>query len=97
MGTPIVNATEAPTAIATKTAAAAATSIVSRAPGGTHKICQLTGDTDRELNQPTQNQTGTRYGVLGTDLGFSFPFDNRLYFLFGDTVGMHGGDSIAYS
>jgi hypothetical protein len=97
IGTPIVSATEAPTAIATKTPAATATSIVSRAPGGTHKICQLTGDTDREIGKPTLNQTGSRYGVLGADLGFSFPFDNRLYFLFGDTLGLHGGDSIAFS
>ena len=97
IGTPIVNATDAPTDIATKTAAATATSVVRRAAGGTQKICQLTGDTDRELNQPTHNQTGAKYGVLGTDLGFSFPFDNRFYFLFGDTVGLHGGDSIAYS
>jgi hypothetical protein len=72
-------------------------SVVRRATVGTRKICQFTGNTDRELNQPTHNQTGTKYGVLGTDLGFSFPFDNRLYFLFGDTVGLHGGDSIAYS
>jgi hypothetical protein len=37
--TPIVNATEAPTAIATKTATATAISVVRRAAGGTHKIC----------------------------------------------------------
>jgi Domain of unknown function (DUF4185) len=84
---PASSATFEPTAI----------TIVHRTAGGTHKICQLTGDIDRELKQPTLNQTGSRYGVLGTDLGFSFPFDDRLYFLFGDTVGMHGGDSIAYS
>jgi len=88
-----------PTAAASATieSTAESVSLVKRGAGGTHKICQLTGDTDRELNQPTLNQTGSRYGVLGTDLGFSFPFDSRLYFLFGDTVGVHGGDSIAYS
>jgi hypothetical protein len=30
-------------------------------------------------------------------LGFSFLHEGRTYFLFGDTVGLHGGDSIAYS
>jgi len=76
---------------------ATATYLVRRAAGGTQKICQLTGDTDRELGKATINQTGSRYGVLGTDLGFSFPFEDRLYFLFGDTVGVHAGDSIASS
>jgi hypothetical protein len=72
-------------------------SIVRRGAGGTSKICQLTGDTDRETGRPTLNRTGSRYGVFGTDLGFSFPFGDRLFFLFGDTVGVHAGDSIAYS
>ncbi len=65
--------------------------------GSTRKICQLTGDTDHQLSQPTLNQTRTRYGVFGTDLGASFAHDGFLYFLFGDTVGLHGGDSIAFT
>ncbi len=89
--------TEKPTTRATKEPTSTAVSVVRRAAGGTQKICQLTGETDRELNQPTLNQTGSRFGVLGTDLGFSFPFEGKLYFLFGDTIGVHGGDSIAYS
>jgi hypothetical protein len=90
-------AIEKPTAGATVKPTATSISFVRRAAGGTHKICQLTGDTDREIGKPTLNQTGSRYGVFGADLGFSFPFGNRLYFLFGDTVGVHAGDSIAYS
>lgn len=83
--------------IGTVEPAPTSTSVVRRAAGGVEKICQLTGDIDRELNQPTLNQTGSRYGVFGTDLGFSFPYGDRLYFLFGDTVGLHAGDSVAYS
>jgi hypothetical protein len=93
----VTNATATGAPAASETKVATATYLVRRADGGTRKICQITGDTDRERNQPTLNRTGSRYGVFGTDLGFSFPFDERLYFLFGDTVGVHTGDSIAYS
>jgi len=82
---------------ATVTATLEAAYTVQHVTGSTQKICQLTGDNDRQTAQPTLNQTQSRYGVFGTDLGFSFLHDGRLYFLFGDTVGLHGGDSIAYS
>ncbi len=65
--------------------------------GSTKKICQLTGDLDRQTGQPTINLTQTNFGVRGTDLGFSFLHEGRTYFLFGDTIGDHGGDSIAYT
>jgi hypothetical protein len=68
--------------------------------GSSKKICQITGDMDRERNQPTLNQTQTRFGVAGTDLGFSFEHDAKTFFLFGDTLGRKnvvGADSIAYS
>ena len=39
---------------------------------GTGKVVQLTGDTDRERNCKTSNQTATRYKIYGTDLGVSF-------------------------
>jgi hypothetical protein len=39
-----------PAASATIESTAAAAPVVTRAAGGTHKIRQLTGDTDRELN-----------------------------------------------
>ncbi len=87
--------TPTPTGTAAVTAPPALT--VKHVPGSTQKICQLTGDLDRQTGQPTANQSGSRYGVFGTDLGFSFVHEGSTYFLFGDTVGLHGGDSIAYT
>jgi len=53
---------------------------------GTRKVVQLTGDTDRETGKKTPNQTAQRFGVYGTDLGISFNYNGKLYFLFGDTT-----------
>ena len=50
------------------------------------KVCQLTGDTDRQLGAPTLNRTGERAGVWGTDLGASFEHKGSLWLLFGDTI-----------
>src|SRR5215470_14572922 len=51
------------------------------------KICQLTGEVDR---QPPGRATGgvlggETGGVTGTDLGFPFEYNSKLYFLFGDS------------
>src|SRR5579864_8039897 len=54
-------------------------------PHSTHKICQETGETDRELGKPTLNQTETNYGLVGTDLGSSFSWMGANVFLYGDT------------
>ncbi|MFZ1041089.1 MAG: DUF4185 domain-containing protein [Anaerolineales bacterium] len=54
-------------------------------PGSSQKICQLVGETDREFNQPTANQTASRYGLVGDDLGYSFESNGKLFFLFGDS------------
>lgn len=43
-------------------------------------IAQLTGE-------ESINQTLTRYGIAGTDLGHTFDMDGRLYMVFGDTFG----------
>ncbi len=59
------------------------------------KICQLTGDIDLQTHHATLNQTQTRYQVGGTDLGYPFTHDGRLYFAFGDTSGP--GDSLAFT
>ena len=56
-------------------------------PGSTTKLEQLIGDDDKERHQPTRSRTVTRYGIQGTDLGYSFEHEGRVYFLFGDTVG----------
>jgi len=55
-------------------------------PGSTEKVCQLTGEVDRELGAPTLNRTESRYGLWGTDLGSSFEHDGRLWVLFGDSI-----------
>jgi hypothetical protein len=72
----------------------------------TTRICQLTGEFDRSgwngSGSPpfAFNQTETRFGIRGTDLGASFEHKNRIYFLFGDTwrAGASDGalDSIAF-
>jgi hypothetical protein len=70
--------------------------------GSTRKLYQLTGEWDRELNQPTINRTESQFGLTGTDLGSSFDHNGRVYFLFGDTNSTnpnqpHDGDSIAFT
>jgi len=54
--------------------------------GSSQKVCQLVGETDREFNKPTVNQTESRFGLVGNDLGSSFEHDGKLFFLFGDSV-----------
>src|ERR1700690_260749 len=54
--------------------------------GSTQKICQLVGETDREFNKPTFNQTESRFGLAGNDLGYSFEHNGKLFFLFGDST-----------
>jgi len=55
--------------------------------GSTAKLEQLIGDEDKERHQPTISRTVARYGLQGTDLGYSFDHQGYVYFLFGDTVG----------
>ncbi|MDF3554514.1 DUF4185 domain-containing protein [Bacillus cereus] len=68
---------------------------------GTRKIVQLTGEYDKEIGQPAHNMTETKFGIKGTDLGSSFVYNGKIYFLFGDTVRTNHPadslDSIAYS
>ena len=66
-------------------------------PGSAVKVEQLLGEEDKERHQPTLSRTFTRYGLQGTDLGYSFEHQGHLYFLFGDTVGRldHALDTIA--
>ncbi len=53
--------------------------------GSTQKVCQLTGEKDKEFNTPTASQTESRFGLIGTDRGYSFEHNGKLFFLFGDT------------
>ena len=64
---------------------AATTSTVTTYQGSSQKLCQLTGQTDYEFNTTTTSQTATRYGLERADNGYSFLYDGRLWFLFGDT------------
>ncbi len=70
-------------ATATSTSAVTAVSYV-RGSGNTHKICQLIGNTDFETNRPTLNQTFTKAGIWGEDLGVSWMHNGKLWFFFGD-------------
>ena len=65
--------------------------------GSTRKLSQLVGEEDKQLRQPTASRTRSRFGLEGTDLGYSFEHHGKLYFLFGDTMGVERGalDSIA--
>jgi len=73
-------------------------------PGSAAKICQLSGDEDRQLGTATPNLTSTRFGLWGTDLGSSFEHHGRLWFLFGDSIPTDAGqgnpdcgDALAFS
>jgi Domain of unknown function (DUF4185) len=66
-------------------------------PGSTHKINQLIGEIDKQTQQPTLSRTESRYQLRGSDLGYSFEHEGKIYFLFGDTLGARDAalDSIA--
>ncbi len=71
--------------------------------GRSQRICQLTGDDDRERGYKTLNRTHA-FGVWGTDLGIVTEHLGRTYYFFGDTVDTRtdssvdlGGDTYAYS
>lgn len=61
---------------------------------GVEKVSQVTGETDRQRNKPTDNQTESRYGFRGTDLGASFEHDGKMVFLFGDTWPVGPNDDV---
>ncbi len=60
--------------------------------GSTRKIEQLIGDKDFQWLTPTANQTQSRYGITGSDLGVPFSHNGRTYVVFGDTQGGVAGD-----
>jgi len=49
-------------------------------PGSSQKVCQLTGELNRETGQLTISQTETNYGLSGADLGYSFEHKGKLWF-----------------
>jgi Domain of unknown function (DUF4185) len=54
-------------------------------------------DTDRQTGSNLLNQTYGLYQVGGTDLGSSFEYGGNANFLFGDTLYLNGGDTMAWS
>jgi len=76
-----------PTAIQSTATSAGANPVLRYIPGSTVKLEQLLDDFDKQQNQPTLSQTNSRFGIEGTDLGYSFENNGLVYFLFGDTVG----------
>jgi hypothetical protein len=50
------------------------------------KICQLSGETDRQTGKPTVSQTQSRYGMTSADHGYAFEHNGRVYFLMGDPI-----------
>lgn len=75
-------------------AAGAIPPTVVRVPGSTRKVCQLTGEVDRERGVTTAALSQTRYGLVGTDLGSVIQHGGRLIFLFGDSQPSRTGTSI---
>jgi hypothetical protein len=61
----------------------ATTTLVIKTPA--KRVSQLIGDIDRQTDAATPDQTKTRYSLGGTDLGSSFEYDGKLFFLFGDS------------
>ena len=74
-----------PTSANSPTTVGQPASAIRYVPGSSQKICQLVGETDQEFNQPTVNQTESRYGLVGDDLGYSFESNGKLFFLFGNS------------
>src|SRR5450759_2476992 len=79
-------------------------------PGSSVKLEQVIGDCDWQVEaqkgtcQPTTSQTVTRFNILGNGQGGSFEDNEKMIFLFGDTiskdvnlVNYHGADPIAWS
>jgi hypothetical protein len=55
-------------------------------PGSTQKICQITGENDRQTHLPTPSRTDSRFGLMGSEYGYSFEHDGKIFFLFGNSA-----------
>jgi hypothetical protein len=49
------------------------------------KVCQLTGEEDRQYPRPNDKTAGHGFGITGSDLGIPLSHQGTLYLLFGDT------------
>lgn len=63
-------------------------------PGSTEPRIQLTGETFQiysnalYFTEPVPGRSMSRYGVLGSDLGYPVVYPDKIVFLFGDTMGV---------
>jgi N-acetylglucosamine-6-sulfatase len=97
----------APTPITPTAPAQAPRRVQAMSPRGqARRLEQLIGDLDVTLDArgnaaPTAARTESRFGVAGTDLGYSFEHNGALWFLFGDTriTGQDRGapDTVAFT
>src|SRR3954471_22788566 len=51
---------------------------LSYVPGSSVKVEQIIGEYDRQAKKPTLNLTESKFGVVGTDLGYSFEHNSKL-------------------
>ena len=65
--------------------------------GVTNGTVMYVTDTDRQTGSNLLNQTYGLYQVGGTDLGNSFEYNGKVNFLFGDTLYLNAGDTMAWS
>jgi Domain of unknown function (DUF4185) len=65
--------------------------------GTNYGAASFATDTDRQTGSNLLNRTYGLYQVGGTDLGCSFEYDGRVNFLFGDTLYLNAGDTMAWS
>lgn len=65
--------------------------------GVTNGTVTYATDTDRQTGSNLLNRTYGLYQVGGTDLGSSFEYGGRVNFLFGDTLYLNAGDTMAWS
>ena len=65
--------------------------------GMTNGTVTYATDTDRQTGSNLLNQTYGLYQAGGTDLGNSFEYAGRVNFLFGDTLYLKSGDTMAWS
>ena len=63
----------------------------------TNAAVTYTTDTDRQTGSNLLNPTYALYQVGGMDLGSSFEYDGKVDFLFGDTLYLKSGDTMAWS
>ncbi len=84
----VLAACQTPAAILPDAAVAPVGDAVPTQPIASRELCKLLSN--RRASDPTPNDVQHRANVLGADLGIPVVADDRLYLLFGDTIGFTG-------